>query len=67
MDSINRSIKMRPEDVTHENKDKVWSTLYGDMKVFSEPRYKIGDVVRVEKYHLGTRFVKGYTINFSGN
>ena len=63
--SINRAIRMRLEDVTEKNKDKVWNTLYGDMKISSEPKYKIGDVVRVEKYHPGTRFVKGYTINFS--
>ena len=63
--SINRTIKMRPEDVTKENKDKVWITLYGSAKVSSEPRYQIGDVVRVEKYHPGTRFIKGYTINFT--
>ena len=55
---------MRPEDVTEENKNKVWSTLYGDMKVYPKPRYKIGDVVRVEKYHPETRFVKRYTVNF---
>ena len=42
-------------------------TLYGDSEatVSSKPRYKIGDVVRVEKYHPGTRFVKGYTFNFT--
>ena len=25
----------------------------------------MGDIVRVEKYHSGTRFVKGYTVNFT--
>ena len=30
--SINRSIKMMPEDVNEENEGKVWLTLYGDKK-----------------------------------
>ena len=62
--SINRTIKMRPADVDQENKEEVWMTLYGDENASSKPRYEIGDVVRVEKYHPGARFVKGYTFNF---
>ena len=56
---------MKPTDVNDENKEKVWMTLYGSENAPTNPRYKIGDVVRVEKYHPGTRFVKGYTFNFT--
>ena len=30
-----------------------------------EPRFKVGDGVRVEKYYSGTRFKKGYEKNFT--
>ena len=64
--SVNKRIKMRPNDVTQENKDEVWMTLYGnDASVTSKPKYKVGDIMPVEKYHPETRFVKGYTINFT--
>ena len=63
--SVKRSIKMRPTVVTQENKDEVWETLYSDFSHTSKPKYKVGDIVRAEKYHSGTRFVKGYTVNFS--
>ena len=44
--SINRSIKMRPEDVHEENADKVWLTLYRDMKAGGEKtKFQLGDVV----------------------
>ena len=59
--SINRSIKTMPEDVNEENADKVWLTLYGDMKAGGEKKkFQLGDVVRVEKYYARTRFEKGY-------
>ena len=63
--SINRSIKMRPEDVNEENADKVWMTLYGKVSASEKPRFKVGNVVRVEKYYPGTRFKKGYEKNFT--
>ena len=63
--SINRTIHMKPSDMNNEIKDKVWATLFGDFDYTKKPRYKIGDLVRVEKYHSGTQFVKGYTINFT--
>ena len=40
-------------------------TLYCYFDHTSKPRYSVGDIVRVEKYHSGTRFVKGYTVNFT--
>ena len=62
---VNRGIKMRPEDVTEENADKVWMTLYGKMKRGEKPRFALGDAVQVEKYYSGTRFKKGYEKNFT--
>ena len=47
------------------SKDKVWMTLYGKESENYVPRFKVGDIVRVKKYHPGTRFVKGYTFNFT--
>ena len=65
--SVNRGIGMKPEDVNKENKDEVWERLYGKlMETESDkPKFKVGDLVRVEKYHPETRFVKGYTFNFT--
>ena len=37
------------------------------MSASKEPRFKVSDVVRVEKYYLGTRFKKGYKENFTTN
>ena len=63
--SHHRSIKMRPIDVSRENEDTVFKTLYGlkdvnDQIVF---KYKIGDTVRVSKAR-GV-FIKGYEQSFT--
>ena len=63
--SVNSGIKMRPTDVNKDNKDKVWMTLYGKESENDVPKFKVGDIVRVEKYHPGTRFAKGYIFNFT--
>ena len=64
--SINRSIKMMPVDVNKESEDKVWLTLYGDMKAGEKKtKFQLGEVVRVEKYYAGTRFKKGYEKSFT--
>ena len=65
--SYHRSIKMRPNEVNEDNAHQVWLTLYADSEatVPPEPKFKIGDIVRVEKYDPGTRHTKGYTINFT--
>ena len=58
--SYHRSIKMRPTEVTRENEDTVFKTLY-DLKARNEKivfKYKIGDIVRVSKAR-GV-FTKGY-------
>ena len=65
--SYHRSIKMKPNEVNQDNAHQVWLTLYSKntTTVAPEPKFKIGDIVRVEKYDPGTRFSKGYTINFT--
>ena len=63
--SVNGSIKMKPSQVSKENADEVWINLYGNFDHTQKPRYSVDDIVRVEKYHSGTRFVKGYTVNFT--
>ena len=53
---------MSPDNVTHQNQEKVWQTLYGPRnrdKPRKRPRLKIGDSVRLVK---GRRmFKKGYS------
>lgn len=41
--------------------------LYGEneMTIPEKPKLKVGDIVRVEKYDLGTRHTKGYFANFT--
>ena len=65
--SYHRSIKMKPNEVNEDNAHQVWLTLYAEntTTVPPKPKFKIGDIVRVEKYDPGTRHGKGYTINFS--
>ena len=65
--SYHRSIKMKPNEVNENNAHEVWLTLYAEnaSTVPPEPKFKIGDIVRVEKYDAGTRHTKGYTINFT--
>ena len=65
--SANRSIKMKPNEVDVENAEQVWLTLYGEnvSTMPKGPRYSVGDIARVEKYHPETRHTKGYTINFT--
>ena len=65
--SVNRGIGMKPNEVDEDNAEQVWMTLYGanDSTIPPNPRFKLGDIVRVEKYHPETRHTKGYTINFT--
>jgi hypothetical protein len=40
---------MKPADVNEENKDEVWTRVYGyPLDSFSKPKFKVGDHVRVE-------------------
>jgi hypothetical protein len=63
--SVHRSIKLKPVDVTRENEERVWHTLYGDHYTKTTPAYKfkVGDHVRISK--MKRTFEKGYLPNFS--
>ncbi|CAB4026625.1 uncharacterized transposon-derived [Paramuricea clavata] len=61
--STRRTIGMRPADVNEENKDEVWTRIYGyPLSSFPNPKFKVGDHVRVEIKHKN--FEKGYEPNF---
>ena len=59
--SYHRSIKTAPINVTSENQDQVWETLYGDIihEKVETPKFKVGDTVRLAK--LLNTFAKGYS------
>ena len=64
--SVHRSIKMRPADVTWENMQQVWHTLYDGMmgeRHQTVPAFQVGDEVRITKAK-GT-FQKGYEQNWT--
>jgi hypothetical protein len=61
--STYRTIGMKPADVNEENKDEVWTRVYGyPLDSFPEPKFKVGDHVMVEIKHK--TFEKGYEPNF---
>lgn len=60
-----RTIKMKPDDVTHNDEQYLLNTVYRPLRITSsKAKFKIGDLVRISKYkHL---FEKGYTPNWTG-
>ena len=58
--SYHRSIKTAPINVTLDNQDRIWKTLYGDIvyEKIEKPKFKVGDLVRLAK--LLNTFSKGY-------
>ncbi|CAB4005763.1 uncharacterized transposon-derived [Paramuricea clavata] len=61
--STHRTIGMKPADVNEENKDEVWTRIYGyPLSHFPKPKFRIGDHVRTAIEHK--TFEKGYTPNF---
>ena len=56
--SIHRSIKMKPADVTVFNAQDVWRTLYGKQASIIKYKFKVGDQVKISKYKRV--FQKGY-------
>ena len=60
------SIKMTPiEGSKKKNEGIVYFNFYGDMEqLSSEPKFKIGDKVRISKYKRKV-FDKGYTLNWT--
>ena len=63
--SYHRSIKRRPVDVSLENQEDVWHTLYGSPLKHSKPnQLKVNDRVRISK--AKQTFRKGYLPSWSG-
>ncbi|GJQ87723.1 hypothetical protein Trydic_g22087 [Trypoxylus dichotomus] len=58
-----RTIKMKPCDVAMKNEQHLLSTVYSNIKIMGEHKFKVGDIVRISK-HKGV-FQKGYTPNWS--
>ena len=56
--SVHRSIKIKPADVTVFNAQSVWRTLHGRKTVSKKYKFKVGDQVKISKYK--TVFDKGY-------
>ena len=56
--SVHRSIKMKPVDVTVFNAQDVWRTLYGKQTSTTKYKFKLGDQVKISKYKRV--FEKGY-------
>jgi hypothetical protein len=47
--STHRTIGTRPANVNEENKDEVWTRVYGyPLSTFPKPKFKVGDHVKVE-------------------
>ena len=68
---INRSIGMPPDKVTEENSYEVFMRLYGKALPFKEPKYEVGDRVRLSEYASPIlnpnkkTFKKGYLASFT--
>ena len=61
--STHRTIGMKPANVNEENKDEVWTRVYGyPLDSFPKPKFKVGNHVKVELKHK--TFEKGYEPNF---
>lgn len=60
--TVHRSIKMKPENVTIEEEEKLVKLLNSSKYDYKKPKFKVGDHVRLSKYkHI---FEKGYTPNW---
>ena len=56
--SVHRSIKMKPADVTVFNAQNVWKTLYGRQTSIIRYKFMVGDQVKISKHKRV--FEKGY-------
>lgn len=64
--TIHRTIKFKPVDVDKSNEPEIKENLkiiYKHLSVQREPKFKVGDCVRISKYKHN--FEKGYTPNWS--
>lgn len=62
-DTVHRSIKMKPKDVTIEHERRLVRLLNKDKFDFKQPKFSVGDHVRISR--LKTVFEKGYTPNWT--
>lgn len=61
--TYHRTIMMRPAEVNKTNEKSLLSTVYNRIKTTTQPKFQIGDSVRISKYkHV---FEKGYTPNWT--
>lgn len=61
--TIHRTIKMKPIDVSDKNEKSLLNTVYNNVKIFRKGKFRLGDRVRVSKQrHI---FEKGYTPNWT--
>ena len=59
-ETLHSSTKITPIEASKEkNENKVWLNLYSTPKVGKEPKYSVGDKVRISRKE--TTFEKGYT------
>jgi hypothetical protein len=56
--TIHRTIKMKPNDVTKSKEKLLLQTVYNYLNIFKRGKFKVGDHVRITKYK--TIFDKGY-------
>lgn len=62
--TIHRTIKMKPVDVNVSCEKRLLRTVYrNDIKIDRNPKFKVGDFVRISKYK--NVFAKGYTPNWT--
>ncbi|KAJ8030247.1 hypothetical protein HOLleu_26606 [Holothuria leucospilota] len=61
--SYHRSIKMRPVEVTKDNENRVWRTLYPSITKTTNFKFNVGDKVRISKSKL--KFENGHMPNWS--
>jgi hypothetical protein len=61
--SVNRSTGVTPNSVNYDNARELLKKVYKDPENVKSPKYKVGDVVRIDK-HKGD-FPKGYLPNYT--
>ena len=60
---VHRTIGMPPNKVTHRNENLILNRSFRHLKIYSKPKFSVGDNVRISKYkHI---FEKGYTPNWT--
>lgn len=60
--TVHRTIRMKPKDVTSKHEKRLLRTVYRETKRAGKARFKVGDSVRISKYK--NIFEKSYTPNW---